>query len=86
MSHVPNPWTVDTLGTEGTASHFLLEHGTFKDSVSQDVYKAPPSNNYKLTIKTVFIICIIFKKIIFNQATFLGISSYFTSPYYVGSN
>lgn len=61
MSHVPNPWTVDTLGTEGTASHFLLELGTFKDSVSQDVYKAPHLNNYKLAIRTVFIICIIFK-------------------------
>lgn len=59
MSHAPNPWTVDTLGTEGIASHFLLGHGTFKDSVSQDVYKAPPLN--KLAIKTVFIICIIFQ-------------------------
>lgn len=61
MSHAPNPWTVDTRGTEGIASHFLLGHGTFKDSVSQDVYKAPPLNNYKLAFKTVFIICIIFQ-------------------------
>lgn len=61
MFHVPNPWTVGYPGDRGTASHFLLEHGTFKDSVSQDVYEAPPLNNYKLTIKTVFIICVIFK-------------------------